>query len=261
MEIPYPDILDVQAPTTLPPSGGHGSAHVENFRYGQVENARYLNIVSFGAAHSEVFGNQRIVKEASKAVTLFETLATVTVTDLKIGGKEEHLVTVRKLVGQLTSQRRSDAPENALEHLESKIEGLQINGQDVELNLHDGLFKCKTFSSLVSQMDSYEGFRPPVLNHQGSPLKWKPPEYWKKGDPYPDQLLRTSIFKEPPVVKSPLVAIPGGCRIQVGGWILTLGDLEIRTQSRRLTMLRVYMAPNQKGTIEVGAVEGDGTRG
>jgi hypothetical protein len=259
MELPFPDLLEVQASTVLPPSGGRGSARAENFRYGQVENARYLHIASFGAAQSEVLGAQRQIDRGGNKVTQFETLATVTVTDLRIGDAVSHVITAGKIVGQLTSSRTSDE-DTPLQHVESRIEGLQIDGQEVKLDLHDGLLKSTTFTSLVEQM--YQGFRPPVLDHKGEPLRWTQPAGWKKGDPYPDVMLRTSVFREPPAVKPPLVALPGGCRIVVETnrkkWVITLGELEITPQSRRLTMLRVDMEPNQKGTVVAAVVEGDG---
>jgi hypothetical protein len=259
MELPYPDLLEVQAPTALPPSGGRGSAHAENFRYGQIENGRYVHIASFGAAQTEVFGARKQVDRGGARVTLFETLATVTVTDLRIGDSTSHVLTAGKIVGQLTSSRTSDE-DTPIQHVESRIERLQIDGQDVPLDLHDGLLKCPTFSSLVEQ--SYQGFRPPVLDHKGEPLRWTPPAGWKKGDPHPDVLLRMSVFREPPAVKPPLVALPGGCRIVVEKngkkWVITLGDLEVTPNSRRLTMLRVDMEPNQKGTLVAAVVEGDG---
>ena len=255
MELPFADLLEVQASTVLPPSGGRGSARAENFRYGQVENARYVHIASFGAAQSEVLGAQRQMDRGGNKVTQFETLATVTVTDLRIGDPASHVITASKIVGQLTSSRTSDE-DTPLQHVESRIEGLQIDGQDVKLDLHDGLLKSTTFASLVEQM--YQGFRPPVLDHKGEPLKWTPPAGWKKGDPHPDVILRTSVFREPPSVKAPLTALRGGCRIQAGKWTITLGELEITPHSRRLTMVRVQMEPNQKGTVVAAVVEGDG---
>jgi hypothetical protein len=255
MELPFPDLLEVQAATLLPPSGGRGSAHAENYRYGQVENGRYVHVASFGAAQSEVFGAERQVDRGGSRVTQFETLATVTVTDLKIGDPASHVITAGKIVGQLTSSRTA-GEDTPLQHVESKIERLQIDGQEVRLDLHDELLKCPTFSSVVEH--AYKGFRPPVLDHSGEPLKWTPPSGWKKGDPYPDVVLRTSVFREPPAVKPPLTTPRGGCRIQVGKWTLILGELEITPHSRRLTMLRVQMEPNQSGRIVVAVVEGDG---
>ena len=95
---PYPDLLEVQGATVLPPSGGRGSAHVENYRYGQIEEGRYVQIVSFGAAHSEVFGGRRTIDEGGR-VTQFETFATVTVTDSRSGIARRTGYTVGRILG------------------------------------------------------------------------------------------------------------------------------------------------------------------
>ena len=46
-------------------------------------------------------------------------------------------------MAQLTSVVELGTDETPLRHQESKIEGLQINGQDVKLHLHDGLSRLR----------------------------------------------------------------------------------------------------------------------
>ena len=259
MELPYPDLLEVQAPTALPPSGGRGSAHAENFRYGQIENGQLRPHRVFRRGANRSVRRPETGGPGRSRVTLFETLATVTVTDLRIGDSTSHVLTVGKIVGQLTSSRTSDE-DTPIQHVESRIERLQIDGQDVPLDLHDGLLKCPTFSSLVEQ--SYQGFRPPVLDHKGEPLRWTPPAGWKKGDPVsgrppPHVGLQGTAGGEVPPGRPPR-RMPDRGRENRKKWVITLGDLEITPHSRRLTMLRVDMEPNQKGTLVAAVVEGDG---
>ena len=240
MEIPFADLLDAQAATALPPMGGRGVAKVENYRYGQVERGSYLHIVSLDSAHSEVFGNKD--EKTGEIVTL----TTVTLKGLNVGNR----ITADKIVARLTSVRKPGTSEPPFYHRESTIEKLIVDKQVVELVPDEDLNNCPTFASAA---EHYQKARPEILRrrrYQHVPRK--------NSEPYPDVMLLTSVFKQPPGFPVCPDALPGQCCIRAGNWSVTLGDLEITPESRRLTMVRVKMVPNQRGTIEAASVIGDG---
>jgi len=236
---PHADLLDVQAATVLPPSGGRGSAHVENYRYGQVERGGYVEIVSIDSAYSEVLGSKD--KEGNR-----ETLTSVTVTGLSIAG----VVRAKKILARLISIRKPGSDEPPFYHEESRIDGLWIKGpEELKPDPDDELAQCDTFTKAVQH---HERVKPGALRLTQAMMASR-----MKGGPFPDVMLQMSIFRPLPATASS-GAKPGECSIEVPGGTVSLGELEITPFSRRLTMLRVTMRPNLGGVFEVACVSGDG---
>ncbi len=249
MTEPHADLLDVQGATVLPPSGGHGSARVANYRYGQIDKRRYVQIVSIGSANSEVFGSQ---KDGS-----YETLTTVTVEDLSIA---DDRVKAGLIVAQLISIRTPGTKEPPFRHTTSTIKGLYIDDQEIVLDPDQKLDNddCSRFTAAVKHYDE-------IVHPKTVKLGLGPTQALiasrKDGDPFPDVMLQMSIFEKAKLkdgAKLKLGAKPGQCSIEADGLRVSLGELEITSQSRRLTMLRVTLGPNLGGELVAASVEGDG---
>src|SRR6266852_5081833 len=82
---PFNELLEVQAATALPIGGGHGRAHVENFRFKQ--------IASFRSAQAQVAGSESADKDS------YATLAAVTIEGLSV----LDVVTARAIVSRISS--------------------------------------------------------------------------------------------------------------------------------------------------------------
>ncbi len=111
---PFHDIIPVQAASALPSEGGFGSARAEAFRYKE--------ILSFGAAYTQVIGT-----EAHEGFS--ETLSLSVVEKFNL----LDVVTCDRMVARLTSnypgerQEGSDLPaENYIVPIGSHFEGLRI---------------------------------------------------------------------------------------------------------------------------------------
>jgi hypothetical protein len=137
---PVHHVIEVQAGTSLPTTGGVGSSHVENFRLDEV--------VSFRRAYSHVSGS---VKEEN-GKRIHTTHATATVEGLNI----LDVVTADRVVARLSSSFEEPTPrkpgpfEGRVLLLGSKFENLSIAGHAVEVELDHELLSLKhgTFAAV-----------------------------------------------------------------------------------------------------------------
>lgn len=136
---PVQRVIEVQAGTSLPSTGGVGSSHVENFRVDEV--------VSFKRGYSQVSGSAKI--ENNK--TIHTTHATTAVEGLNI----LDVVTADRIVARLSSsfgEQPPDAPkppEGEVLLIGSKFENLRIAGYPVDVEIDHELFLgLGTFASV-----------------------------------------------------------------------------------------------------------------
>lgn len=136
---PVQHVIEVQAGTSLPSTGGVGSSHVENFRFDEV--------VSFKRGYSHVSGS--VKKENDK--TIHTTHATATVEGLNI----LDVVTADRIVARLSSSFEEPAPkaprptEGNVLLLGSKFENLTIAGFPIDVELdHELLLELGTFATV-----------------------------------------------------------------------------------------------------------------
>jgi hypothetical protein len=75
-------------------------------------------------------------------------------------------------------------------------------------------------------------------------------------------MLQMSIYKPPLGLKpecGSVVDPDGNWYIQLdNGWRLSFGEFEVTPYARRLTMVRLRMAPNVGGELAAASVQGDG---
>jgi hypothetical protein len=119
--------IDVQAASALPITGGYGTNRVENFRYKE--------IISFGAAHTQVTGTFSSKDQGSNS------LATATIEKLNI----LDVITADLVVAHVASRhklhRESGEPDQPeIVTVGSYFKNLRIAGYKIELDLDDKLF-------------------------------------------------------------------------------------------------------------------------
>ena len=127
---PIEHVIEVQAGTSLPTTGGHGSARVENFRFNQM--------VSFKAGYSQVSGSEKI--ENGKPVA-YTTLSSAVLEGLNI----QDVVTADRIVARLSSSfvpkdgDDNEEYESRILTIGSRFENLRVAGCKVDVELHDEL--------------------------------------------------------------------------------------------------------------------------
>ena len=140
---PIEHLIDVQAGTTLPSTGGHGSSRVDNFRFNEM--------VSFKTAYSQVSGSEKI--QDNKFI--HTTLATTAIEGLNI----LDLVTADRIVARLASSY-SSGPEPHIVVIGSRFENLRIAGCKIDVELHHELaLKLDTFDAVRKEFESNPDFR------------------------------------------------------------------------------------------------------
>jgi hypothetical protein len=141
-EQPHEHVLDVQAGTSLPIIGGHGSSRVENFRYKE--------IVSFKAAYTHVSGSR------DKETGSHGTLVTSTVEHLNV----LDVVTADRVVSRLASHYLPGEEEPHIIPLGSRFENLRIAGCPVDVEMDCELFtEFDTYGAFKKQFEKDKKFR------------------------------------------------------------------------------------------------------
>ena len=113
LTLPVEHLIEVQAASALPSTGGHCTSRVEGFRH--------QHIVSFNSAHTGTTG--------SESATHFHTLATSTIEGLNI----LNVVTADRIVARMASSCAKANHEHFTTFAGSRFENLRIAGCPVEI--------------------------------------------------------------------------------------------------------------------------------
>jgi len=145
---PFDEIIPIQAASALPPSGGYGSARVDNYRFRE--------ILSCTAAYSQVAGSK-------SATGSFDAVATVTLENFNL----LNVVTADRIVARIASKHPDDPEvEPSVILLGSYFENLRIAGYPVVIDLATDTFT--RFDTVKSMREAYEtnkdGFRDDFAN-------------------------------------------------------------------------------------------------
>jgi hypothetical protein len=141
---PVEHLIEVQGGTTLPTSGGHGSAHVENFRFDHA--------VSFKAGYAHVSGSEKV--EGNK--TIHTTLSTSVVEGLNV----LDVVTADRIVARLASSFEPGSAESSILLLGSRFENLRVAGCKIDVELdHELAMKLDTFEAARNEFKKSAEFR------------------------------------------------------------------------------------------------------
>jgi len=141
---PVQHTIEVQAATSLPPTGGNGSARVENFRFNEH--------VSFKAGYSHVSGSEK----EEKGQIIHTTMATAVVEGLNI----LDVVTADRIVARLSSSFDPAEEESRILVIGSRFENLRVAGYKIEVELHHELaLKLDTFEAVRKEFASNADFQ------------------------------------------------------------------------------------------------------
>jgi len=239
---PVDRLIEVQAGTSLPITGGHGSARVENFRFD--------GFASFKVAYSQVSGSEKFVTgEKGKEHCIHTTQATSVVEGLNI----LDVITADRVVSRLASSYESgDEPESVW--LGSRFDNLQIAGCKIEVELHHEFGpKLKTFDLAIEEFKKNKEFRKMAESPLGA---WKLPDKIERHGVICCSLVKTLKPEKCPGVEhlghhGHVLVVPEFGKVHLAELVLTHG-------SKTLTMIRFELgSPNGGG----GTAGQSGTNG
>src|SRR5260370_40566101 len=226
---PVDHLIEVQASTSLPTTGGHGNARVDNFRF--------KDLVSFKAGYSHVSGSEQ--KDGDKV--FHTTLVTSVVEGLNL----LDVVTADRIVARLSASYEFGEEEAHILLLGSRFENLRILGCPVNVEFHHELFlKLDTFETIRKEFATNADLKKIAQDPFQSGHKQKPPEA--------HGVLLCSLVKE---IQT---NCPGVTRNEHHGLeIPTFGRIYLRAvmadpSKRTVTMLRLQLGSpvSAQGTVD-----------
>ncbi|HZO99728.1 MAG TPA: choice-of-anchor P family protein [Terriglobia bacterium] len=227
--LPFQDLIQVQAPSALPITGGYSSSKVENFAY--------KDILSFRSASTVTTGSY------SEADQAYNTLVTATVEGLNIMG----VVTADEIVARLTSKHPKDGGEPSIIPIGSSFTNLRIAGCTVDVHFDmDRFTKCQTYSALRKALAEDRQFCAQLSLGQQD-LSTRPP----------NATLLCSAIKE--IVPQRAELKPNGNAIQVPNFgTIHLAEFVVAPYAKSITMIRADLGCAVEGRMLIAHVSGNG---
>ena len=225
---PENHLIQVQAATALPSTGGQHASRVENYRYG--------GTVSFTSGHSYVSGSEKI--ENNK--TIHTTLVTTAIEGLNI----LDMVTADRIVARLASSYES-GDESRILVLGSRFENLRIAGCKIDVELHHELaLRLDTFGAVRKEYESNKDFRKMTDD------PFEPRKLPAKVEAH--EVVRCSLVKELHPAACPGIVRHGHC-----GHVLVvpefgqihLAEIQLEHGRKTLRMLRIELGSPNGGTL------------
>jgi hypothetical protein len=251
IDMPFEEIIPVQASSALPETGGFGTTRVERFQF--------RNIFSFQAATSVVSGAY------SKTNSSYETLATVSIEGVNLLG----MVTADRIVARLASTYAEDGT-HWVTPIGSYFENLRIAGYPLQPRLATDTFAAFDYAKVkAAYRDNQDHFRDEFnklsLIGQGNSIPEKLRKYFPwcgvaegKEIPELNGLIACSLVRQLEGL-GPEVKMYGHL-IQIAGFgVVRLAELKITSGVSRLTMLQVDLGSPTAGKAAVGGVETNGS--
>jgi hypothetical protein len=225
---PVDHLIEVQAATSLPTTGGHGNARVDNFRF--------KDLVSFKAGYSHVSGSEQ--KDGDKV--FHTTLVTSVVEGLNL----LDVVTADRIVARLSASYEFGEEEARILLLGTRFENLRILGCPVNVEFHHELFlKLDTFATIRKEFATNADLKKIAQDPFQSGHKQEAPEA--------HGVLLCSLVKEIQT-NCPGVTRKGhhGLEIPKFGRIY-LGEVLAEHSKRTVTMLRLELGSpvSAQGTV------------
>jgi len=226
---PFHEQIDVLAGAALPPTGGHGSSSVENFRFRQ--------FISFKRGYTHVSGGYQSEDESNN------TLVTSVIEGLNM----MDVLTADRIVCRLYSKHKKDEREGKITMHGSKFENLSICGVPVDIKLDFDLFEgIKTYE------DAQKAFKSKSNSKSDDKFKRLVKDPLRSGTSLPapecngaflcSLVLEGGIKTEAPGVKPSghSLYVPGFGRVFFAETVLSHG-------TRTLTMLRFELGSTTSG--------------
>jgi len=227
---PSPLTVPTQAMASLSPSGGYGSATVENFGID--------GLLTIRKGLTTVQGD------------LKQTELTVTLEEIKIMNR----LSIDRLVLHLTAQTPPGAYEATITPMGSSIEGLRVNGQEISLPCSAGIFdRYPTYTALESAY--VEGALKGLIMEPGTLGAPCRAARFEGCEERTGSVKATLYSLEN--LSCGLPVVNGGLRVKDFA-TLYFGEFRISKFARRLTMLRVELGCDVGGSLSLGDGSGNG---
>lgn len=218
---PFNELIEVQAASALPITGGHGNARVDNFQFRE--------FISFQKGYTHVSGSLQEDDGSNN------TLVTATVEDLNL----LDIVTADRITARVYSKHGADDREAKFTIVGSKFENLRIAGCDVKIELDMGPFEnVPNFEEALKDFDKKGDF----YKIASDPFKTKEPI--KK--PGQNGVFLCSCVKEMET-SCPGVERKGHCFKIPGFGKIFLGEVMIKYGERIVTMIRFELGSSIGG--------------
>jgi hypothetical protein len=237
LDRPMQHMIEVQAGTTLPSTGGYCNARVDNFHFD--------DLVSFKAGYTYVSGSEQV----QDGRTLYTTQVTSVVEGLNI----HDMVTADRIVARLASSYEQ-GDESKILVLGSRFENLRIAGKKFDVEFHDELaMKLDTFAAARKEYETNPEFGEMAKDF------FDPGSVPKKIDI--NGVVRCSLVKE--LLPAELPAIRRHGRF---GHILAvpefgkihLAELALEHGRKNLTMMRVELGSPIQGQLMIVYADSNG---
>lgn len=235
---PFQETIPVQAASALPDDGGYGSARVDGFRYKE--------ILSFGAAYTEVIGTE----QAHHGIS--ETLSLSVVEKFNL----LDVVTCDRIVSRLTSKYpgHDGIQETAVTPIGSRFEGLRIANDYYPLLELSPNFFCEPahdyWTGLLQAIDK-NGEKLPYPSLPGSDGKPAPLSEGRQRGVLGFCVAPTNLKYREVLTSPAIIPVP-----QFG--TVHLGEFFCYPNSRSLNMLRVELGCTTGGDANAGSTQGGG---
>jgi hypothetical protein len=227
--VPFDHLIEVQAASALPPTGGYSSARVEHFAFKEM--------ISFESAVTQAVGSFSPEDKAHN------TLVTATIEKLNILDQ----VTADRVVAYLTSKHPESGGQPSIIPLGSSFENLRIAGCPVDVHLDCEVFiELDTYDKVCERLERDKDFRSRLLARQEG-LAVPPPR---------DALLCCLVREIRPHCPE---LKPKGCTIFVPHFgTVYLAEFLIQPYARTVTMIRVELGCPVRGHATAAIVSGNG---
>jgi hypothetical protein len=249
---PFNDLIEVQAASALPDTGGYGSSRSAKFRFRE--------ILSFDLAHTEVIGT------TLSSDNTYSTLCKATVEGLNV----LEMVTADRIVANLVSTCTPDGNESSIKLIGSYFENLRIAGIPVEVDLAIDVFdKYDTYALLAEAYRTDESVRKLFHDialkeryHAAPPkvARWFSAPSAEDRSELPSQNGVTAVSLVRKLTPASSALQSWGHVIYIPGFgTIRLAELGVSAATRTLTMLQIDLGSPVGGNVTASAVDDGGT--
>jgi hypothetical protein len=246
---PFVDVLESQAATALPITGGIGNKTETNFNF--------RDTVKFESASTQVTGTQN-PDDGS-----YNTLATTTIVGLNIA----NMVMADRIVARISTIHSADDTETRVQPTGSEFVGLRIGGEPINPELDLPLFTdLNTSAKFKQRWERDKAFKDDMRARflwgkleDSAPQHLKARYKWQSDPsalPESQGIMPCSLVKS---VKSTTLKVYGNVIVVPDFGTIYLGEYLVKESSRRLTMMRLMLGSPMEGDITVCGIEGNGT--
>ena len=235
IELPFEKVIEAQAPMTLSPDGGYGSARSDNFRF--------ENIFAFKSAYTQVSGIK------SRKRPGWTTLATSVIEGLNVA----EILTADRVVAQVITEHPSEMGKYApyINFVGTRFDNLRVGSCQIDVDLDLDL--CKP-----DKQDQHGYPDQHTMNDSGFLKRVKAAGYNNSAGPDKAEI-QCSLF-EKATIKGKLPGTLQGNVLTIPGFgKAVLAELIVDANTYSLTMLRLQLGSPTTGNLSAAHVISNGS--